>query len=121
MSSWMVSVAVAVVVGLAIAAVLMTSLRRTVLVPPDAANVAKAPAVFSRAQVATHDQPDDAWIIVAGKVYDITTYIDDHPGGSAIMNNLGQDNTKAVLEGPQHPETVPTILGMYHIGRLEDD
>ena len=34
---------------------------------------------FTRAQVATHNKESDAWIIVDGRVYDITEY-DIHPG-----------------------------------------
>ncbi|KAJ8600635.1 hypothetical protein CTAYLR_006920 [Chrysophaeum taylorii] len=115
--NYAVGILVAIVVGVVLAVVLLSS-RRSTLVPPETKCFEFGH--FTRSQVAKHDSPDDAWIIVDGKVYDISSYIDDHPGGSAILNNLGADNTKAVLEGPQHPETVRDILAMHLIGDLVD-
>ncbi len=36
----------------------------------------------------------DAWIVINGKIYDVTYYIDIHPGGKAeIMKGVGRDGT----------------------------
>ena len=32
-----------------------------------------------------HDKDQDCWIIIEGKVYDVSTYMDDHPGGKEII------------------------------------
>ena len=47
---------------------------------------------FTKAQVAKHARRDDAWIIVDGKVYDVTDYVDIHPGDDAILNYVGGDS-----------------------------
>ena len=62
---------------------------------------------------------EDAWIIVDGKVYDITAYIrsDSHPGGEAITRYLGEDNSQQV-RGAQHPPSVKDVLAFYYIGDL---
>lgn len=55
--------------------------------------------------------------MVEGKVYDITDYVDLHPGGSEILNNVGGDSTVG-FNGPQHPVTAKDVLGNYYIGEL---
>lgn len=32
---------------------------------------------------------DDAWLILDGKVYDVTEYVEEHPGGPAILKHVG--------------------------------
>ena len=47
-------------------------------------------------EVRKHNTPDDCWQIIAGKVYDLTEYAKQHPGGSRIITNYaGEDATAA--------------------------
>ena len=46
-------------------------------------------------ELAQHCEPDDAWISINRNVYDITTYINRHPGGSVIIDYLGKEGTNA--------------------------
>ena len=39
----------------------------------------------SVSEVAKHANPDDCWIVVNGKVYDLTKFAPDHPGGASCM------------------------------------
>ena len=70
---------------------------------------------YSLDEIAKHNNRDDLWIIVKGKVYDVTTYLPVHQGGDAILKWAGKDATKGVY-GPQHPTTVPKLLERYYIG-----
>ncbi|KAJ1496993.1 hypothetical protein HMI55_005748 [Coelomomyces lativittatus] len=46
-------------------------------------------------EVAQHRQPDDCWVAIRGQVYDVTKFIDKHPGGRKILlKNVGTDATK---------------------------
>ena len=68
--------------------------------------------------MAAHRSADDLWLVVDGKVYDVTDFVDEHPGGiDAIMKRPGMDNS-AGFHGPQHPERVQQLIGEYYIGRL---
>lgn len=76
---------------------------------------------YTRAQVATHDSQDDLWVIIDDKVYDLTEYVDEHPGGrESIAKNAGKDATKG-FKGPQHPSRVFDIVEDYRVGTLVDD
>mmetsp|Transcript_13636 Transcript_13636/g.27750 ORF Transcript_13636/g.27750 Transcript_13636/m.27750 type:complete len:709 (+) Transcript_13636:48-2174(+) len=60
----------------------------------------KAPtAAISRAmplsEVSRHCIPEDCWVAIEGKVYDLTEFADRHPGGpTTILKSAGKDATK---------------------------
>eukprot|EP00850_Spirogloea_muscicola_P022462 SM000296S11297 [mRNA] locus=s296:26739:28037:- [translate_table: standard] len=86
---------------------------------PEAASKAqkKAAATFTAQEVAQHAAPNDAWIIVSGKVYDVTEYVEEHPGGDAILAHAGGDATTG-FHGPQHPSRVFDHIELFYIGDL---
>ncbi|KDD72111.1 hypothetical protein H632_c3848p0 [Helicosporidium sp. ATCC 50920] len=79
--------------------------------------------VFSREEVARHNTPEDFWLILKNRetdrlcVYDLTEYLDSHPGGEVILTNAGGDATPGFY-GPQHPPSVHDLVREYHIGYL---
>ena len=68
-------------------------------------------------EVSKHTSFSDAWIIIDGKVYDVTDYIDLHPGGDAILRNVGKDSSIG-FHGPQHPASAGDIITKYLIGEI---
>ncbi|KAJ4412765.1 hypothetical protein N0V91_000527 [Didymella pomorum] len=51
---------------------------------------------LTRDAVAKHNTPDDMWCIVDHKVYDLTDFVDAHPGGSVVLEQVaGTDATIA--------------------------
>ncbi len=64
---------------------------------------ATQPAIkgYTFAEVATHSNASSCWTIIRSEVYDLTTWIGQHPGGEkAILSLCGKDGT-AAFEG-QH-------------------
>lgn len=48
--------------------------------------------VYSLADLRAHSTEADCWILVHGKVYDVTPFLDEHPGGfDIIVSNTGED------------------------------
>jgi cytochrome b involved in lipid metabolism len=44
-------------------------------------------------EIAIHNAKESCWIIVKNKVYDVTTFLDEHPGGECLFKNAGNDCT----------------------------
>ncbi|XP_059608647.1 cytochrome b5 reductase 4 isoform X2 [Phlebotomus argentipes] len=56
-------------------------------------------APVSHAELAKHCKRSDAWIAIRGKVYNVTQYLDFHPGGvDELMRGVGKDATKLFEE-----------------------
>lgn len=52
------------------------------------------PRSITLAEVEQHVTHDDLWLVIDGKVYDVSEYMDDHPGGGEILlNAAGKDGT----------------------------
>ncbi|KAL2814308.1 acyl-CoA dehydrogenase/oxidase [Aspergillus granulosus] len=50
---------------------------------------------FTKDDVASHNKPDNLWIIVDDDVYDLTKFQDEHPGGKKILTRVaGKDASK---------------------------
>ncbi|KAG2224332.1 hypothetical protein INT45_012901 [Circinella minor] len=65
--------------------------------------------VISPQEVAKHNTKDDLWCIIHGKVYDLTNFVEEHPGGvRVILKQAGKDATSAFE--PIHP---PDIINRY--------
>ncbi|KAJ5256633.1 hypothetical protein N7478_012737 [Penicillium angulare] len=62
--------------------------------------------VFDAAEVAKHNTRESCWVVLYGKVYDVTDFLSSHPGGAKIILKLaGKDATEEY--DPIHP---PGIL-----------
>jgi cytochrome b involved in lipid metabolism len=71
---------------------------------------------YTSSQVAEHNTRENLWLVINGFVYDLTAFVDNHPGGDVILSHAGADASVGFF-GPQHPSHVTTTLEKYLIGR----
>ena len=66
---------------------------------------------FTRADVARHNKDGDLWIVIDNAVYDISTFLKRHPGGSAPLRYAGLDATKVrIYNTKSHLPSVRSAL-----------
>lgn len=81
-------------------------------------------------EVKKHNTGSDCWTIISGKVYDITKYISNHPGGNEILRACGTDATtlfvsrttsdgQPVGSGTPHSENAQDQLNQFLLGDLK--
>lgn len=79
---------------------------------------------LTRKVVSHHNRANDAWVIYDGAVYDVTLFLESHPGGSAILEeHLGADVTHIMhnsTTGHAHSSFAVKLLNKYKIGHVID-
>lgn len=74
--------------------------------------------VFTYAEVSEHSEKEDLYMVIEEKVYDVSKFIDEHPGGEEVMLDVaGQDATEA-FNDVGHSDEAREILSRMHIGDL---
>jgi salicylate hydroxylase len=89
-------------------------ITRTLWTPPAPP---QAPRPVTRAEVARHNTRDDCWIIVAGKVYDITAWAPHHPGGAGIARMYAGKEATAEF-GDYHSAQAVAHMAHFCVGDL---
>ncbi|XP_044743884.1 cytochrome b5, seed isoform-like [Chrysoperla carnea] len=74
--------------------------------------------IITMEEVLWHDNAEDCWIILYDRVYNITEFLLEHPGGAdVLLEHAGRDATLA-FRGAGHSINAINILKRYHIGIL---
>jgi len=73
---------------------------------------------FTKEEVKEHNSEKSCWVIFDDKVYDVTAFLDDHPGGGdLLLEKAGGDGTKAFVEAA-HSKDAKQIREKYLIGEI---
>ncbi|KAL7750224.1 fatty acid alpha-hydroxylase [Sorochytrium milnesiophthora] len=80
---------------------------------------------LSMADVRKHNSMEDCWIVCRGKVYNVTDFANDHPGGAELIYRYAGERVDEAMQDSAlhyHSEGAYDILDDYYlIGKLADD
>ncbi|XP_029158858.1 cytochrome b5-like [Nylanderia fulva] len=69
-------------------------------------------------EVALHKNAEDVWIIIHGSVYNVTSFLPEHPGGEEVLLGLaGQDATEC-FENIGHTNEAKQLRETFKIGEV---
>lgn len=75
---------------------------------------------ITREECALHAKANDCWIVISGKVYDVTQYLDEHPGGGDLILAVGGKDATADFEDAGHTTRARSALDDLCIGECEE-
>ena len=82
-----------------------------------------AAKTYSSTEVAKHNKPSDCWLIINNNIYDLSSYLNIHPGGAqTISPYCGQDGTIAFAtkdRNQSHSNYANQLLQSYLIGTVK--
>ncbi|KAG2399633.1 cytochrome b5 [Vigna umbellata] len=70
-------------------------------------------------EVAKHNKTKDCWLVISGKVYDVTPFMEEHPGGDEVLlSATGKDATND-FEDVGHSDSARDMMAKYYIGEID--
>ncbi|KAI4314065.1 hypothetical protein L6164_027007 [Bauhinia variegata] len=75
--------------------------------------------LYSMEEASQHNTKEDCWVVIDGKVYDLSSYMDEHPGGDdVIIASTGKDATDD-FEDAGHSDDARELMNKFCIGELD--
>lgn len=70
-------------------------------------------------EVKKHNSAGDCWSIIDGNVYDLTNWVDSHPGGKERITAIcGKDGTSSFLGKHSNSNSAKSQLNRFELGKL---
>ncbi|MCL7038460.1 hypothetical protein MKW94_024562 [Papaver nudicaule] len=69
--------------------------------------------IYSYEDLSRHNQIKDCWLLISGKVYDVTQFMNDHPGGDQVLLSI------ADFDDVGHNEFAKEMMVKYYIGEID--
>mmetsp|Transcript_37968 Transcript_37968/g.98003 ORF Transcript_37968/g.98003 Transcript_37968/m.98003 type:complete len:202 (-) Transcript_37968:46-651(-) len=69
-------------------------------------------------EVKQHRHVNDCWIVVSGKVYDVTSFVDDHPGGGEIIVDVSGGDATSDFDDVGHSDMARAEMEDLQVGVL---
>lgn len=89
---------------------------------PDTVPVSASASVgtISLAELSQHATPEDCWMAIRGSIYDLSSYLPEHPSRpSIVLPWCGKEATEAYetkMKGRQHSNSANELLEKYRLG-----
>lgn len=72
-------------------------------------------------EVKKHNSIKSAWLVIHNKVYDVTKFLEDHPGGEEVLLEQASKNSTEAFEDVGHSSDARMLAEEHLIGELHPD
>ncbi|KAH9826904.1 cytochrome b5 [Teratosphaeria destructans] len=74
---------------------------------------------YTYSDVSEHTTKKDVWMVIHDKVYDASSFVDEHPGGEEVLLDVGGQDATEAFEDVGHSDEAREILQGLLKGDLE--
>lgn len=71
-------------------------------------------------EVQKHNTRDSVWFIIHNKVYDVTKFIEEHPGGEEVLLEQAGKEASEIFEDVSHSADAKDLMKTYLVGELPE-
>ncbi|XP_072323263.1 cytochrome b5 isoform X2 [Scyliorhinus torazame] len=68
-----------------------------------------------------HSNGNSAWINIHNKIYDVTTFLEEHPGGEEVLKEQAGGDASEAFDDVGHSSDAREMTKKYLIGELHPD
>jgi cytochrome b involved in lipid metabolism len=73
--------------------------------------------ILTNSEIKTHNLKSDCWSIVNANVYNLTSYVQNHPGGASVIANIcGKDGSQAFVNQHNTQGKPNNVLSSFLLG-----
>jgi len=76
---------------------------------------------YALKEVAGHTDKTSCWIVIHDKVFDVTKFLEEHPGGEEVLLEQGGKDATEHFEDVGHSTDARTMMKDYQIGELTEE
>ncbi|XP_011207274.1 cytochrome b5 [Bactrocera dorsalis] len=74
--------------------------------------------LYSREEISKHNSNKNTWMIIHNNVYDVTEFLNEHPGGEEVLIEQGGKEATENFEDVGHSSDAREMMKKYKIGEL---
>ncbi|XP_003742686.1 cytochrome b5 [Galendromus occidentalis] len=78
-------------------------------------------STYSLEDVAKHNEKSSCWLVIHEGIYDVTKFMEEHPGGEEVLLEQGGRESTEVFEDVGHSTDARELMAKYKIGDLCDE
>ncbi|XP_027039713.1 cytochrome b5 isoform X2 [Pocillopora verrucosa] len=72
-------------------------------------------------EVQKHNAAGSSWLIIHNRIYDITKFLDEHPGGEEVLLEQAGGDATENFEDVGHSSDARELMEQYLVGELAEE
>ncbi|KAF0314228.1 Cytochrome b5 [Amphibalanus amphitrite] len=77
--------------------------------------------VYSLKEVEEHASDKDVWMVIHDRVYNVTKFLDEHPGGEEVLKDMAGKVATENFEDVGHSTDAREMMKEFQIGELAEE